>query len=152
MINALSDQARLKGGVLASRFRVEFESTLRYVDIPIPDLPLVSKESYIVSERVEVPTILEWLRQSKGVDGIYELFVRDSFLVPHSEEIIEKCLNGFKIEVLDWMRADMSIRPLQKTCPDIRKLRFYVTTWASLSYWTSMDTAIALKNFLKVLF
>jgi hypothetical protein len=127
---------------VASLFKVDFESTLRYVDIPVPDLPGGIGNVHLVglvTERTETTSILRWLRDSKHVVGIYELRVRDSLFLPHNEEVISNCLKGLDVEVLDWMRVDMSIKPLLETCPHLKQLTVYAGGWAALSYWTSAE-------------
>lgn len=135
-----------------SLLTVEFETTLRYVDIPVPTIPRVDVNSPSIPERLEAKLILDWLRESKKVTGIYELRVRDSFFLAHKEEVIFQSLDGFgfDIEVLDWMRPDMSARPLVKSCSRLKKLTLYVSTWASLSYWVSGDGYVHLNEFNEV--
>jgi hypothetical protein len=147
MIRSLSITANQKAAPLLT---VEFESTLRYVDIPVPALPHSESISQSTPERLEAKLVLDWLRESKEVAGIYELRVRDSLYLPHKEEVISQCLGGFDIEVLDWMRADMSARPLVESCPRLKKLTLYVSTWASLSYWVSGDGYEQLNKFKEV--
>ncbi|KAM0554849.1 hypothetical protein ACHAPJ_006584 [Fusarium lateritium] len=98
-------------------------------------------------ERSEARAILDWLRNKQKVSGIYELRVRDSFFSPHSEEVISQCLAGFDVEVLDWMRTDMSVKPLLDTCPNLKKLVLYASNWATLSYWTSGEAIADLSRF-----
>lgn len=131
----------------AVELKVEFESTLRYVDIPIPDLPEAQAGGMKNTDRSEARVILEWLRTKKEVTGIYELRVRDSLFFPHSEEAIAQCLNGFDVEILDWMRVDMSVKPLLNTCRNLKKLMLYAGNWATLSYWTSKEAIDALSEF-----
>ncbi|KAL6355505.1 hypothetical protein LRP88_11099 [Fusarium phalaenopsidis] len=131
----------------AAELKVEFESTLRYVDIPIPDFPEAQAGGMTDTERSEAKVILEWLRTKKEVSGIYELRVRDSLFFPHSEEVIAQCLHGFDVEMLDWMRVDMSAKPLLKTCRNLKKLMLYASNWATLSYWTSEEVMDALSGF-----
>ncbi|KAF3058826.1 Thermostable alkaline protease [Trichoderma lentiforme] len=133
-----------------SLLTVEFETTLRYVDIPVPTFPRLDDNSPSIPERLEAKLILDWLRESKNVTGIYELRVRDSLFLPHKEEVIFQSLDGFDIEVLDWMRPDMSARPLVKSCSRLKKLTLYVSTWASLSYWVSGDGYVHLNEFHEV--
>lgn len=71
----------------APTFCVEFETTLSFVDIPVPDLPPVEAATVGVAIRDETERILNWLRYEKRVTGIYELRVRDSLYLPHSEAV-----------------------------------------------------------------
>jgi hypothetical protein len=120
-----------------SNLKVEFESTLRYVDIPVPDLPQKSNVVGTMPIRTEVKDILEWLRGQKGVQGIFELRVRDSPYVSHSEEVVDSCLAGFDVEILDWKRPNMSLEPVILNCPNIQKATLYASSWCTLQYWTS---------------
>ncbi|KAM6511355.1 hypothetical protein FALCPG4_016359 [Fusarium falciforme] len=143
MIRASSTNITTK----VAELKVEFESTLRYVDIPIPDFPEAQASGMKNTERSEAKVIMEWLRTKKEVTGIYELRVRDSLFFPHSEEAIAQCLHGFDVEMLDWMRVDMSAKPLLKTCRNLKKLMLYAGNWATLSYWTSEEAIDALSGF-----
>ena len=118
---------------------VEFETTLRFVDIAVPKLPRQQQEHWRILIRSEVKQILDWLYGVKGVRGIYELRIRDSLYIPHCEEMIAACLQRFDIEVLDWMRADMSLRPVMETCPNLKEITLYASTWASAQAWTSKE-------------
>jgi hypothetical protein len=121
-------------------FQVEFESTVRYVDIPIPDFPDSETGSGVSRGlRAEARDILKWLRQGKGVDGIYQLRIRDSPYLPHSEDMISESLRDFDIEDLDWKRTDLSIDLITEHCQNLKTLHLYAGSWASLSYWTSKE-------------
>lgn len=122
---------------------VNFESTLSFVDIPVPNLPQAKVTENIGTPiRDEVKRILDWLRGEKEVTGIYELRVRDSLFIPHCEEIIKNCLDKFDIEVLDWERVDLSLEPLKDTCKNLKQLTLYGSSWTSLQYWTGEDAMI----------
>jgi hypothetical protein len=90
------------------------------------------------------------------VNGIYELRVQDSILLPHSEQMISQSVDEFDIEILDWMRVDMSLEPLLNggtaRCPNLRKLSVYVSSWAMLQYWKSEEVDLQLQMFPKVAF
>ncbi|KAI1128238.1 peptidase S8/S53 domain-containing protein [Nemania abortiva] len=139
MIEGLSSETKSTKQKTAPLLTVEFETDLRYVDIPIPAFPISDIETKCAPERLEATHVLEWLRGGKGVTGIYELRVRDSLYLPHTEEAIGNCLDGFNVEVLDWMRADISIKPLIGNCRNLKRLTLYVSNWANLSYWISGD-------------
>ena len=137
MIKGLSNATNATKQKVASLLTVDFETTLRYVDIPIPPFPQADVDYLFIPERLEASLVLKWLRDSKKVSGIYELRVRDSLYLPHTEEVIAQCLKEFNVEVLDWMRIDISINPLKQTCPLLKRLTLYVSNWANLSYWVS---------------
>lgn len=121
---------------------VNFESTLSFVDIPVPTLPQAKAAKETASGvlmRDEVCRILTWLHRKKRVTGIYELRVRDSLFVPHCEEAIKTCVEKFDIEVLDWTRPDLSLEPLKESCRNLKELTLYASSWSSLHYWTSAE-------------
>jgi len=130
---------------------VNFESTLSFVDIPVPDLPLARATTPVgVPIRDEVLKILGWLHDENQVQGIYQLRVRDSLYIPHSEEVIQSCLGEFDIEVLDWQRVDLSLKPLVGSCKNLKQLRLYASSWAALQYWTSREAVdVFLEHFPK---
>lgn len=148
---------------LDALLRVDFEHTLIYVDIPVPDLPAKRSGSTSTSSlsRFEIQDILNWLKNTKKVTGIYELSIRDSCYLPYNEEVISKCLAGFDIEVLDWRRLDLSLYVLElpaqkipeahiRTCPNLKELNLYAGGWPSLGYWTSDEALHFLASFPKV--
>jgi hypothetical protein len=149
MVNASESSPDASRVAAASLFKVDFEETLRYVDIPIPDPPEQERSFKPSTHRLEAVKIMSWLRK-KGVTGIYALTVQDSLYMPHGEEAISKCLESFHIEELDWQRPDLSAKPITEACPDLKKLVLYVSGWASLSYWTSQEGHAALSEFPKV--
>ncbi len=113
---------------------------MRYVDIPIPDFPHTGVGTGTSPWfRAEARDILKWLKRSRGVNGIYQLSIRDSPYLPHSEDRISESLEGFDIESLDWKRADLSIDLIADHCPNLKILHLYAGSWASLSYWISKD-------------
>jgi hypothetical protein len=127
---------------------MEFETVLRYVNIPVPDVLPTG-----IKQRAEMFDVIHWLREVKRISGIYELRVHDSGVLPHSEEIMVKCLTNNAVEILDWQRLDISIRPLlASTIPQaLREATIYASTWATLHYWTSTDVrGILHRNFPKV--
>jgi len=126
-------------------FNVAFESTLKYVHIPIPDrdddpntLP------HVRLPRDEVNKILRWLSLEKGVKKIMELRVIDSEREPHDEEKIADAVREFDIEILDWNRPDLSIDCIVDAAPKVEELHLYSWNWTSLSQWTGDEGAIIL--------
>jgi hypothetical protein len=148
--NVKSMNAKVQKQPEAPTFCVEFETTLSFVDIPVPDLPRVKAETVGVAIRDETKRILNWLRDEKGVTGIYELRVRDSLYLPHCEETIKSCLDNFDIEILDWMRVDLSLEPIKDTCRNLKELTLYGSTWSSLQSWTSEEVKGVFDKFCKV--
>lgn len=83
-----------------------------------------------------VAKVLDWLFKIKGVRNIYCLHVPDSLDNPHPEEIIEKAIKPFRIEVLDWRRVDLSIDSIVDSAPTVRELYLYSSgNKAALSHW-----------------
>lgn len=76
-------------------FNVQFESALKYVEIPL----FGSSPS---GSRAEATSILTWLRTCKGVNHIFEVRVEDSLQNPHSEENIANALEGLDVHDMDW--------------------------------------------------
>jgi hypothetical protein len=117
----------------------EFHSTLRYVAFPDLDAMRRSSSSGIAAlAGREVEIILEWLYRTKMVKKIIELRIYDSWKNPHSEDSIERSLQIFDVEILDWRRADLSIRTIRRASPHVQVLYLYSSGgWAVLSDWTS---------------
>ncbi|KAM7221644.1 thermostable alkaline protease [Rhypophila decipiens] len=151
MIDGLSGSTKPTKKKTASLLTVEFETCLRYVDIPIPPLPRSDVDSKFVSERLEATLVLNWLRGPKRVTSIYELRVRDSLYLPHTEETIHNCLKGFDVEILDWMRVDISAKPLLATCPKLKRLTLYDLIGPSYSSKYELDCREREKDLLESL-
>jgi hypothetical protein len=118
----------------------EFYSTLRYVAFPDLDAMRRSSSSSGIAALAgrEVEIILEWLHSTKKVNKIIELRIYDSWEKPHSEDSIERSLICFDVEILDWRRADLSVRTIRAAAPNVRVLYLYGSGgWAVLSDWTS---------------
>lgn len=133
--------------------QVSFEKTLISVDIPVSDLPAPQADGSSALVRGEAWYILGWLKNNKKVEGIYELRVRDSCYMPHTEMAIRLCVAPFDIEVLDWRRLDMSLSVLHAmddekslTCPKLKRLRLYAGGWPALAYWTSEESLLFLDS------
>ncbi|KAI4130989.1 MAG: hypothetical protein LQ347_003167 [Umbilicaria vellea] len=69
--------------------------------------------------------VLDWLYKTKEVGNIYHLYAPDPHDNPHSEEVIEKAIKSFRIEVLDWRRVYLSIDSIVDGAPTIRELYLY---------------------------
>jgi hypothetical protein len=124
----------------APPFDVEFEPTLKYVDLPAFD-------GIEANKREEAKIILEWLRKSRIVKRIFHLSVADSLHEPHSEETIEDAIKPFDIKILDWRRIDLSIRTIRDAAPNIRRLRLYSSgNWAPLDHWIGADGVCTLQK------
>ena len=83
-----------------------------------------------------VAKVLAWLHDIKKVTNICHLYVPDSLDNPHPEEIIEKAIKPFQIEVLNWRRVDLSVDSIVDGAPNVRELYLYSTgNKAALSHW-----------------
>jgi len=129
-----------------SRYNVKFQSILKYV--AFPDLDQVRQRTVDRTGELagkEVKYVLEWLRNIKGVQKILELRVRDSWQHPHSEEVIEEAIKGFSVEVLDWKRADLSVKAIQEAAVDVEDLHLYCSgNWTALCHWMGEEGVVSL--------
>jgi hypothetical protein len=124
---------------------IAFESTLKYVYIPIPDSnDDLQNFLEMQAPHDEVSRILQWLTLEKGVRKIIELRVVDSSLWPHREDQIVDAVRKFDVEILDWRVADLSIDCVLDAAPNVEELHLYSSTWNSLCQWTSNEGAIIL--------
>lgn len=91
-----------------------------------------------------------WLSTEKGVKQIIKLVV-DDFENPHSDDIIEKCLSLFDIDVLNWSKADLDPEILCTACPRVREIQL---RWggnnAILRAWSERDGLPRLKDLQKI--
>jgi len=126
---------------------LEFEKTLRYVDIPIVVERRTSYKALGHDEDLPdyAPIIFKWLRQ-KGASHICEVRIVDSYDNPHSEEHIIDALEGLDVQVLDWRRTDLSVDVIQKAAPHVKDLCLYSSgNWCALSHWLGPDGVVKLK-------
>lgn len=86
---------------------LDFDKALHYVAIPQLE-PTVANDSADerYQGREDLVPIFEWLKR-KGVDRIIRVEVDDMEAPGHSDEAIEKALEHFQVEVLDWRRQDL---------------------------------------------
>lgn len=122
------------------KFRIDFESSIRYVDFPDLDQITVDQFHHLNSPREDAKVVLDWL-SDRGVQKIIELRVPDSWENPHSEEIIEQAIKTFGVEVLDWRRTDLSIKSIKESAGEtVRELHLYSSgNWTALSHWTDPE-------------
>ncbi|KAG9237404.1 hypothetical protein BJ875DRAFT_453856 [Amylocarpus encephaloides] len=127
---------------------VKLDSVLQYVAFsnlevrPAPEFPY-SLDNPVEAEgkgRCDMMFFFEWLRQDKGVKRILKVIVEDLDTPAHSDEAIEKTLEGFNVEILDWRKTDL--------CPETMytsssKLREIYLRWsgnnAVLRSWSEPD-------------
>ena len=120
---------------------LEFESTLRLVDIPALSDTTETKE--LTHNELGIPDyardIFRWLRK-KGVRDIVEVRVADSYSKPHSEELIIDALKEFDVEILDWRRTDLSVDAILEAAANVKTLYLYSSgNWSALGHWISPD-------------
>ncbi|EXL70034.1 hypothetical protein FOPG_14109 [Fusarium oxysporum f. sp. conglutinans race 2 54008] len=117
---------------------IKFEDTLQYVWIPriTVEEPQQSKSRTSMRKQVKpVPDgagrsdlvhIFDQLR-NKGVETVLRVFVQDSDpdSPSHSDEAIEKALQGMGVEVWDWNRTDLCTEVIVTAAPKAREVHLY---------------------------
>jgi len=101
--------------------KVDFETVLKYVEIPCIDSVNEDKPS------IEACCILYWLYLCKGVRTILELRFNGLRRNSHSEENIEHTLAGLEVEELDWRREDWSVLSVRQCTLDVERLHLYAS-------------------------
>ncbi|RAH42554.1 S8 family peptidase [Aspergillus brunneoviolaceus CBS 621.78] len=112
-----------------------FEDTLQYV--ALPRLELTKKVQSVDSRFARVRSLLpdgegrrdmvflfDFLRK-KGVSRILRVIVDDTTSPAHSDEAIEQALGGFRVEVWDWRKIDISIDTIISVALDVREVYLY---------------------------
>ncbi|KAK3307832.1 uncharacterized protein B0T15DRAFT_86228 [Chaetomium strumarium] len=133
---------------------VEYEETLRYVELPPLDLNAEKWETfhenkYLAVEHREAFKILKWLRNKHQVQNIISLKVPDRLINPHDEWAIAAEVKKFKVENLDWRFLDMSIYVLEEgeVRDRIRELDLYASgKHAPIRHWLSSEGVQSLRN------
>ena len=107
----------INGDYIKNLKHLKLESTLRFVGLPKIDSDEKSPSPYRL--------IFNWLRDN-GVRRIIELFVEDVGENPQSDQNIVGCLEGLKVETLNWQRTDMPGWVVHKTvCDSVKELHLY---------------------------
>ncbi|KAL4921648.1 hypothetical protein BDW62DRAFT_114630 [Aspergillus aurantiobrunneus] len=106
----------------------QLNSTLQYV--AFPHVSVISdgsgnKPSPDISGRTDMLFFFKWLRESKKVDHILNVIVDDLKQPSHSDEVVEKALENFGVEVLDWRKVDMCPRTIYRIGSNIHTLHLY---------------------------
>ncbi|KAF7952194.1 uncharacterized protein EAE97_001691 [Botrytis byssoidea] len=136
---------------------VKLDTVLQYVAFPnirvhpAPDYPYaLDKSTEDGNGRCDMMLFFQWLKD-KGVKRILKVIVDDSNTPAHSDEAIEKALQGFDVEILDWRKVDL--------CPETiwtsnRKLRKVHLQWsgnnAVLRGWSEPEGLRRLEDLTKV--
>jgi hypothetical protein len=78
-------------------------------------LPAGASSSYLDDDfgRTDMKFFFDWFRYKKGVQRILSVTVEDMD-DPHSDEAIEKCLENFQVEILDWRKEDLCPETIQR--------------------------------------
>ncbi|KAE8447278.1 hypothetical protein EG329_010972 [Mollisiaceae sp. DMI_Dod_QoI] len=152
-----------------------FEDTLQYVAIPrlrVEDpvtenspLPSTSehqselKDSKHDSKTVpprdcaglkDAGVIFDWLGE-RGVNRIFKVIVIDGVDPPHSNQVIEERLKGFKIETWDWKKVDICSDTILEAAPGTRFLNLYASgNCAVLKGWSCSEGLVKLKMLEKI--
>lgn len=116
--------ARITPKEFQKRFNhLEFDKALHYVAIPQLETNTVTEsvdERY--QGREDLVYIFDWLKKKKGVDRILRIEVDDMEAPGHSDEAIEKALEQFKVEVLDWRRQDLCPFMISRIGENLREI------------------------------
>ncbi|KAL4864041.1 hypothetical protein BDV12DRAFT_205945 [Aspergillus spectabilis] len=102
---------------------VEFPALrLRKTDIPRGETFQRHRELFQSSSggRKDLLFFFSWLKDKK-VKHIISLVVRET-VDPHGDDVIEACLSGFRIDILDWSKPDLDPEMLCSACPDVKEL------------------------------
>lgn len=100
---------------------LKFDTVLHYV--AFPQMEFIQDESHQLRQqgRKDVLILFQWLRD-QGVKRIIKVIVDDLRKPCHSDEDIEKALDGFEVEILDWRRLDLCPVTLFKVSKSLREI------------------------------
>lgn len=70
--------------------------------------------------RKDLLFFFSWLKD-KGVKHIIKVIVQDA-TDSHCDEVIETCLSGVQIDILDWSKPDLDPEMLCTAVPDVKEL------------------------------
>jgi hypothetical protein len=90
--------------------------------------------------------IFNWLSESK-VSRIFKVIIVDDGPFPHSNQVIEDSLRGFKIETWDWKKVDISSDTVVAAASGARTVNLYSSgNSAVLKGWSCSDGLVKLKS------
>ncbi|EXA41585.1 hypothetical protein NW756_010087 [Fusarium oxysporum] len=132
------DESLTQKGLANLLRNIKFEDTLQYVWIPriTVEEPQQSKSRTSMRKQVKpVPDgagrsdlvhIFDQLR-NKGVETVLRVFVQDSDpdSPSHSDEAIEKAIQGMGVEVWDWNKTDLCTEVIVTAAPKAREVHLY---------------------------
>lgn len=121
---------------------LEFDSILQYVavdEVQLRQEDTASSSAGGTEGRHDMVLLFDWLKD-KGVKRIIKVMVDDLGSSPHSDEAIEKALEGLHVEILDWRRLDLCPLTIYRIGSDLRELHL---RWsgrnAVLRSWSDVD-------------
>lgn len=129
---------------------LKFEEILQYV--VVPNLSVVTSQPNSTDKlpdckgRKDYWRIFNWLRLQK-VKRVLRVIVQDHHPIPHSDEMIERALDGFGVENWDWNKLDICPKTIRKAAPTIRDLTLYSSgNNAVLRSWSGLGGLAELKD------
>ncbi|KAL4905616.1 hypothetical protein BDW74DRAFT_185133 [Aspergillus multicolor] len=100
-----------------------FDEVLQFVEFPA--IHLKKKRTFHAAKQFDNIEAYSKPRlrdlKDKKMKHIINLVVHD-IVDPHDDDIIEACLSGFRIDVLDWRKPDLDPEMLCRACPDVKVL------------------------------
>ncbi|KAI9779172.1 MAG: hypothetical protein M1839_007707 [Geoglossum umbratile] len=159
--------SRYTDSCLKSMDFLEFEDILQYVALPKlvvetgnpPERqqkrPRWGSDIPDGKGRKDFQVIFDWLGEGKGVKKIIKVIAEDNVdddsSIAHSDEVIEKALCRFGVEVWDWRKTDISIDTIATAAEDVRVVHLYSSgNNAVLRGWSDSDGLAVLKKLEKV--
>ncbi|KAJ4244398.1 hypothetical protein NW762_014526 [Fusarium torreyae] len=119
---------------------LRFDTVLQYVAFPqielddhkrLPDPRFAGREDILF--------FFDWLK-NRGVNKIIKVIVEDLKSPSHSDEVIEKSLKPFKVEILDWRRLDLDPVSLSEIGECLREVNLHWSGSNSvLRAWSAKD-------------
>lgn len=117
------------GSITQAEFRkhfghLQFDRILQYVAFPRVELNRQGDASTLSERcqgRQDMEFFFDWL-WGKGVRRIIKVIVDDLGHPPHSDEAIEKALQPFGVEILDWRRLDLDPTTLEAIGKNLREV------------------------------
>lgn len=110
--------------------KIDFDDTLQYVCIPkitVENPPSKQKAAIRRPDgagRWDLVHIFDKLRE-KRVETILRVIVDDSEFPSHSDEAIEKALNGMGVEIWQWNKPDLCTEVILNAAPKAREVHLY---------------------------
>jgi len=142
------DTSTIKGGIvehLQMLTFLKYEEILRYIRLPKlpaqpqskgPTGPGLGRSTGMMGEP-EISKLFNWIRFHK-VKKILKIVVEDRAGIPHSDQVIENCLNNFDVEIWDWRKLDLCSYTILAAAPKVRVLYLYSSgNRAVLQSWCS---------------